>query len=313
MSPSRRVLVTGAAGFTGRHLIRALAARGTRVFGLTEHAGEALGDGVEPVVADLRDATGLAAAIAHAAPDQVVHLAAISFPGHADAAAVYRVNLDGTLALLQALLASGHGAQGVLLPSTATVYAPASEPLTEGSPVQPGSHYAVSKLAMEYMARLFAARLPIVLVRPFNYTGPGQREPFLVPKIVRHFAQRTGTIELGNVDVERDFTDVRVVVDAYCRLLETPAAFGGTFNVCSGRAVAVRSLVTALEAMTGQAMTIRVNPAFVRAGEPARITGSAARLAATIGPLLDVPLADTLAAMLDAASTSAKGVRGSGG
>lgn len=310
MSPSRRVLVTGAAGFTGRHLTRALLERGQRVLGLTERAGESLGDGVEPVVADLRDAAALAAAVAHAAPDQVVHLAAISFPGHADAAAVYRANLDGTLALLQALLAGGHGAQGVLLPSTATVYAAASEPLTEDSPVRPGSHYAVSKLAMEHMARLFAPRLPIVLVRPFNYTGPGQREPFLVPKIVRHFAQRTGTIELGNVDVERDFTDVRVVVDAYCRLLETPAAVGGLFNVCSGRAVAVRSLVTALEAMTGQAMTIRVNPAFVRMGEPARITGSAARLVATIGALLDVPLEETLAGMLKEAS--AKGVRTSG-
>ncbi|MFO1397106.1 MAG: NAD-dependent epimerase/dehydratase family protein [Burkholderiales bacterium] len=300
MSRSRRVLVTGAAGFTGRHLTRALVARGVRVFGLTEHAGEALGEDVEPVVADLRDADSLAAAVAHAAPAQVVHLAAISFPGHADAAAMYRVNLDGTLALLQALLAGGHGREGVLLPSTATVYAPASVPLTEDAPLQPGSHYAVSKLAMEHMARLFAARLPIVLVRPFNYTGPGQREPFLVPKIVRHFAQRADTIELGNVDVERDFTDVRVVVDAYCRLLETPAAAGQMFNVCSGRATAVRSIVTTLEAMTGHAMTIRVNPAFVRAGEPARITGSAARLTATIGPLLDVPLGETLGAMLEA-------------
>jgi len=274
-----------------------------RVFGLTERAGETLGDGVEPLAANLCDPASIAAAVAHAAPEQVVHLAAISFPGHADAAAVYRVNLDGTLALLQALAAGGHGAHGVLLPSTATVYAPASVPLTEDAAVLPPSHYAVSKLAMEHMARLFAARLPIVLVRPFNYTGPGQREPFLVPKIVRHFAQRTGTIELGNVDVERDFTDVRVVVDAYCRLLATPAAAGQMFNVCSGRATAVRSIVTTLEAMTGQAMEIRVNPAFVRVGEPARITGSVARLAATIGPLLDVPLEETLGAMLEAAAT----------
>ncbi|MFO1412582.1 MAG: NAD-dependent epimerase/dehydratase family protein [Burkholderiales bacterium] len=302
MSPSRRVLVTGAAGFTGRHLTRALAARGCTVVGLVEQAGEPVPDGVTPLVADLNDAAGLAAAVAHAAPDQVVHLAAISFPGHADAAAIYRVNLEGTLALLQALAAGGFGAQGVLLPSTATVYAAAGAPLTEDAPVQPPSHYAVSKLAMEHMARLFAARLPIVTVRPFNYTGPGQREPFLVPKIVRHFAQRADVIELGNVDVERDFLDVRVVVDAYCRLLDTPAAVGGTFNVCSGRAVAVRSLVTRLSAITGHAMAIRVNPAFVRAGEPARITGSAARLVAAIGPLRDVPLADTLTAMLEAAT-----------
>lgn len=298
VSRSRRVLVTGAAGFTGRHLTRALAARGCRVFGLVERAGDAAGEGAEALPADLLDAQALAAAVAHAAPDCVVHLAAISFPGHADARAIYRVNLEGTLALLQALVATGHGAQRVLLPSTATVYAPADTPLTEASAVRPGSHYAVSKLAMEDMARLFAERLPLVVVRPFNYTGPGQREPFLVPKIVRHFAQGASAIELGNVEVERDFLDVRTVVDAYCRLLDAPAAVGGTFNVCSGRATRVRRFVTMLEEMTGQRMEIRVNPAFVRAGEPARITGSAARLTGAIGPLLDVPLVETLGAML---------------
>jgi nucleoside-diphosphate-sugar epimerase len=298
VSPSRRVLVTGAAGFTGRHLTRALAARGCTVHGLVERPGDAVPEGVTPVLADLNDAAGLAAAVAQAAPDQVVHLAAISFPGHADAAAIYRVNLEGTLALLQALAAGGHGAQGVLLPSTATVYAAAATPLTEDSPVQPGSHYAVSKLAMEHMARLFAAKLPIVLVRPFNYTGPGQREPFLVPKIVRHFAQGAGAIELGNVDVERDFLDVRVVVDAYRRLLAAPASAGGTFNLCSGTGTSIRQVVATLERITGHRIEIRVNPQFVRVGEPKRVVGSSARLRGVIGELATVPLATTLADMV---------------
>src|SRR5262249_21154039 len=141
-------------------------------------------------------------------------------------------------------------------------------------------------------------RLPIVVVRPFNYTGPGQREPYLVPKIVRHFAQRAPVIELGNIDSARDFLDVRVVVDAYTRMISTEAAFRGTFNLCSGSGTAVRGLIGMLEAITGHRIEVRVNPAFVRPNEQRRIVGSSRRLQDTIGKLLDMPLARTLEDML---------------
>ena len=137
-----------------------------------------------------------------------------------------------------------------------------------------------------------------MIVRPFNYTGPGQREPYLVPKIVRHFAERADEIELGNVDVVRDFLDVRTVVDAYARLLAQPAAAGRTFNVCSGTGTPIRDLVAALERITGRRMAIRVNPEFVRAGEAHRIVGSSAALRSVIGDLKPIPLAETLADML---------------
>jgi len=138
----------------------------------------------------------------------------------------------------------------------------------------------------------------MVVVRPFNYTGPGQREPYLVPKIVRHFAERAPFVELGNVDVERDFLDVRTVVDAYRRLLEAPQARGRTFNLCSQRGTTVRGVVHELETVTGHAMEIRVNPKFVRAGEPRRIVGSSQSLRDTIGELHTIPLATTLRDML---------------
>ena len=300
-SRTERVLVTGAGGFTGRHLCARLRALGHEVFALTERGADAPG----ATAVDLLDADGMAAAVRAAAPDRVVHLAAIAFPGHRDAAAIYRVNLIGTLTLLEALVREGHGRGGVLLPSTGTVYGSVEgDALDEGSPVAPATHYAVSKLAMEHMARLFAGTLPIVVVRPFNYTGPGQREPYLVPKIVRHFAQRADAIELGNVDVVRDFLDVRTVVDAYARLLAAPAAAGQTFNVCSGRGVAIREIVATLAAITGRPMAIRVNPHFVRAGEPQRIVGSPARLVGVIGELSPIPLATTLADMLSEAESS---------
>jgi len=294
-SRSERVLVTGAAGFTGRHLCTHLRECGYRVFGLVEHAR------VDPddLVADLLDAPALGAAIRTAAPDRVVHLAAIAFPGHAEAASIYRVNLTGTLTLLEALVREGFGRNRVLLPSTGTVYASSeSGELLEPAPLAPATHYAVSKLAMEHMARMYARSLPITVVRPFNYTGPGQHEPYLIPKIVRHFAERAATIELGNVDVIRDFLDVRSVVDVYQRLLNTPAAAGGTFNVCSGKGVAIRDLVAMLEELTGHRIAIRVNPKFVRPDEPRRIVGCSAKLHAIIGDLRTVPLAMTLADML---------------
>jgi nucleoside-diphosphate-sugar epimerase len=296
-SPSSRVLVTGAGGFTGRHLCAHLREHGFRVFGLTEHPPER----EDELEANLLEPGAVKAAVREAAPDHVVHLAAIAFPGHAQAGAVYRVNLCGTLTLLEALAAHRMGQGGVLLPSSGTVYAESASPLSEESPLNPGTHYAVSKLAMEHMARLFGAALPIVVVRPFNYTGPGQREPYLVPKIVRHFAERASAIELGNVDVERDFLDVRTVVDAYRRLLAAPAAHGKTLNLCSGTGTTVRALIGMLETITGHRIEIRVNPQFVRAGEPARIVGSAARLRETIGELVSIPLATTLADMLPAA------------
>ena len=289
------MLVTGAAGFTGRHLCTHLRECGYRVFGLVEHAR------VDPddLVADLLDAPALGAAIRTAAPDHVVHLAAIAFPGHAEAASIYRVNLTGTLTLLEALVREGFGRNRVLLPSTGTVYASSeSGELLETAPLAPATHYAVSKLAMEHMARMYARSLPITVVRPFNYTGPGQHEPYLIPKIVRHFAERAATIELGNVDVIRDFLDVRSVVDVYQRLLNTPAAAGGTFNVCSGKGVAIRDLVAMLEELTGHRIAIRVNPKFVRPDEPRRIVGCSAKLHAIIGDLRTVPLATTLADML---------------
>jgi GDP-6-deoxy-D-talose 4-dehydrogenase len=295
VASASRILVTGAHGFTGRHLCAQLRAQGHEVIELTEHAVKA----DHEIRADLTDAVQMRDAVARARPDRVAHLAAIAFPGHADAGAIYRVNVAGTLNLLQALVEQGGGKGGVLLPSTATVYAgDATKALTEDAALAPASHYAVSKLAMENMARLFADRLPMVIVRPFNYTGPGQREPYLVPKIVRHFAERAPVIELGNIDSERDFLDVRAVTDAYARLLSNPSAFGRTFNLCSGAGTSVRGLIAALESITAHRIEVRVNPAFVRPNEPRRIVGSPQRLQGVIGKLIEVPLRRTLEDML---------------
>ena len=140
VSRSERVLVTGAAGFTGRHLCAHFAEHGFRVFGLTEHAPGARGGDVTEIQANLLDPPALAAAVAAAQPDYVVHLAAIANPTHVHPDAVYRVNLNGTLALLETLVATTFGRKGVLLPSTATIYAGSgADPIDEAAPLAPAA------------------------------------------------------------------------------------------------------------------------------------------------------------------------------
>jgi len=278
-----RALITGLKGFTGRYQARELERHGHEVVGLR---------------ADLTDAAGLALEMQALRPEWVVHLAGISFVGHGEANDFYRVNLVGTRNLLAALADCGRRPACVLLASSANVYGHAIEgALTETTPPNPANDYAVSKLAMEQMARLWLDRLPIVIARPFNYTGAGQSEAFLLPKIVAHFKRRAAAIELGNLDVWRDFSDVRAVVRAYRRLLEVCPA-GDTVNVCSGRTHSLREALALCERISGHRLTVRVNPAFVRANEVKSLRGDPGRLLDLIGEWDTPPLEETLRWML---------------
>jgi nucleoside-diphosphate-sugar epimerase len=299
---TKRALITGVQGFTGRHLALELAKSGFDVFGLG-HAPQAESiPGVQAVhVYDLADAAGLARVVAEVQPDVVAHLAAIAFVAHGDVDAIYRTNLIGSRNLLEALSHAEKPLQSVLLASSANVYGNAvGGVLDETTPPAPANDYAVSKLAMEYMAKLYRERLPIIIVRPFNYTGVGQSEDFLLPKIINHLRRRAPVIELGNLHVARDFSDVRTVVQYYRRLLEHPAAIGATFNVCSGQGHTLDEVLVMARSLAGYDFEVRVNPAFVRANEVKTLTGSRARLEAAVGVVPDIALLDTLRWMLAA-------------
>ncbi|OXI33983.1 GDP-mannose 4,6 dehydratase [Burkholderia sp. AU16741] len=296
-SDAPRALVTGLGGFTGDYLAKSLQAAGYRVFGTT-HGSEATGAGMYRV--DLCDRAALAKVVADVQPDVVAHLAAVSFVAHGDTDAIYRTNVVGSRNLLEALANLANRPRAILLASSANIYGNAAvESIDESVEPNPANDYAVSKLAMEYLARLWQDKLPIVVARPFNYTGVGQSPQFLLPKIVGHFQRGERAIELGNIDVERDFSDVRRVADAYRRLLEQAPA-GGVFNVCSGRAVSLKAVIAMMEQIAGYTIDVQVNPAFVRANEVRRLQGDGARLQAAIGPLGDIPLESTLRWMFEA-------------
>ena len=195
---------------------------------------EAAGYIVHALRSDITDSATLETEVLEASPDLVAHFAGISFVPSKDEEAFYRVHTLGT-----------------------------SNPI---------DHYAMSKVAMEEMAKTYYDRLPIIIARPFNYTGVGQKDHFLIPKLIRHFSQRLPTIELGNLDVEREFNDVEMICQAYMTLLGFGKS-GEIYNVCSGNVRSLKQVVDCLITITGHQIHIDVNPDFVRSNEVHRMCG----------------------------------------
>ncbi|MBU9518380.1 GDP-mannose 4,6-dehydratase [Burkholderia multivorans] len=300
----RRAFVTGLTGFTGRYIAQRLEDAGYEVWG-TVAPGAPRPD--DPALArctllsvDLLDADAVRAAAADARPDAVVHLAARAHVANDEPSQTYAVNIMGTRNLLAALAGLDRRPSAVLLASSANIYGNATAGvLDESTPPAPANDYAVSKLAMEYAAKLWTDRLPIVIARPFNYTGVGQSEAYLLPKLVAHYARNAPRISLGNLDVSRDFSDVRDVTAAYLRLLEAAPA-GDTFNVCSERAYSLKEVLAMLSRIAGYVIDVTVDPRFVRHNEVKHLSGSRDKLRRAIGELPLTPLDETLRWMYDA-------------
>jgi GDP-6-deoxy-D-talose 4-dehydrogenase len=291
----QRALITGIEGFTGRYLADELRSAGYDVVGLAARSSSVHPEQV--FGCDLNDLDDVHACVASAQPNVIVHLAAISFVAHGDVDAIYRTNIVGTRNLVEAAAKLKVAPSAILLASSANIYGNARvEVIDETVAASPANDYAVSKLAMEYMARLWTDTLPITIVRPFNYTGLGQSGNFLLPKIVDHFKRLAPVIELGNINVVRDFSDVRTVVSCYRRLLQRDSDFisGDAFNICSGAGHSLLEAIEMMKEISGHSPEIRVNPAFVRANEVKKLVGSRAKLERAIGVVNATPLRDTL-------------------
>lgn len=284
------IMLTGAHGFTGVHFMR--------------HA-DAAGHTITPILSDLTDKSALENELRGLKPDAVVHLAAVSFVGHVDNAAFYAVNVVGTTNLLSALAQAHCKPKCVLVASSANVYGNCPQsPIDEDQAPAPVNHYAASKLAMEHMALTFVPQLPVVLARPFNYTGPGQALQFVIPKLIEHFKRRAPNVELGNIDVQREYNGVDFVCQSYLHLLEG-GTVGATYNVCTGITYSLPQVVMALQKLTGHIMNVTINAKLVRANEVHRLCGNPARLMALWenrhAQWPDcIQLESTLAQMLDA-------------
>lgn len=277
-----KVWVTGAAGFTGQHLLAELTVAGYQV--ITDEA-------------DLTEPAALQACVATHKPDYIIHLAAVSFVPDGNNTGVYAVNTLGTDNLLAA--ASKHPPRKILLASSAQVYgAQPDSPITEEAFPRPVNHYGCSKLAMEYIASTYSDQLAIQVIRPFNYTGCGQAEHFLIPKLVKHFADKKPSIRLGNLDIWRDISDVRRITQIYQQLLETPPQ-PEVLNACSGELVKIGEVIDTLAELTSHMPDIEQDPALIRVNEPPCQLGSSEKLTQTLPDLPPArPFRETLAWMI---------------
>lgn len=297
----KRVLITGASGFTGRYVVDRLNAAGCEIYDLRAER-------IDDASVNLLNRAALSARVSEVAPQLVVHLAAISFVAHGDAEEIYSVNVVGTRNLLEALARLPVTPSNVLIASSANVYGNASGILGEDASISPQNDYAVSKLAMEMMARQFTDCLPMTIVRPFNYTGVGQSQRFLIPKIVSHFRRRAEQLELGNINVSRDFNDVRNVAEIYARLIALPGS-GEVYNICSGEDQTLLGVLDIMEEIADYRPRIVVNPALVRANEVRRLVGNPAKINSLVGDLPRRRLKETLQWMYDAMPEEAEQVQ----
>jgi GDP-4-dehydro-6-deoxy-D-mannose reductase len=248
-------LVTGAGGFVGRHMVAALLNETVwEIVAVDRQPGRtADGPRVQARVADVRDAEAVRAVLDDCRPDLVFHIAGQTPP--ASDADLFSTNVLGTSLMLERLATSRPGASILIVGSDAQYgpQAPAWIPTPERAPQRPLNAYGRSKLLQEQIARRYArlTDLRVICVRPFNHIGPGQRDAFLVPTLARQIARAEAgvgapRIELGRIDAQRDFSDVRDIVQAYLRALVLGAS-GQVYNVGSGIATSIREIVSLLE------------------------------------------------------------------
>lgn len=297
-------LVTGATGFAGGHLLDRLTASGAEVHALAHAGGQPQRprDGVRWSAVDLLDRPAVRRVLEQARPTVIYHLAGLADVNDAakSPARALRLNALGTHMLLEACRETG-GSCRVVVTGSALVYAPRAGAISEDDPIAPANPYGVSKLAQELTA--IASGLPVIVARPFNHAGPRQSPAY----VSSAFAQQIARIEaglsepvlrVGNLESQRDITDVRDTVRAYQALAErgTPLR---PYNVCCGRAYRMRDLLDTLVSMARVPVTIAVDPARLRPSDNPIVLGSHARLTAETGWQPEIPIERTLADLLE--------------
>jgi GDP-4-dehydro-6-deoxy-D-mannose reductase len=299
-----KALVTGATGFAGRHLCALLEAHGDDVTALDRRSEPSL---------DVTDRATVLEAFDAARPDAVYHLAAYAHVGDSwsEPARVTRVNVEGTVNVLDA--ARRVDARRVLVVGSAAEYAgiASDAPITEDAPVDPVTPYGASKAAAATFARqaFLASGLPTIRTRAFNHAGPGQLPTFLVPALAKRIARAEvdggDEIAVGSLEPVREVNDVRDIVRAY-RLLVEHGAPGDVYNVCSGRGYSVREIVERLVAMATRPLRIVVDPELVRPVDVPSFVGDPTKLRAATGYEPQYSLDETLAAALDEARAAVR-------
>lgn len=307
----KKILVTGATGFVGGHLIALLSREdGNEIVGTYLSTPPSAPSSVSYVKLSLDDYSAVEKLIRDTAPDEIYHLAAISAPGDANSRRLdaYRINTQAGLFLLEAVARVMPQAK-VLCVSSSEVYGkvePGENPVTENKPAKPKGAYAVSKLMLETVCAQYAASpgIHVVVARPFNHTGPGQGEKFVAPSFAMQMARveaglREAVIKTGDLSSQRDFADVRDVVKAYPAMLRMGVP-GEVYNVSSGRPVSINHIYeTLLGFCASKNIRRETDESRMRPAENALVFGSSEKLYAVTGWKPSIPLAKTLEDLMD--------------
>lgn len=270
-----KALVTGASGFVGHHLIRELENHDTELTCVTTSKWD--GAGSKWVESDLRDVDSITSLINDVKPDEIYHLAALSRPTGNDYREYFDVNLYGTLNVLNA---ARNCESSVLVVGSAYAYGKQSGPITEECALNPVNVYGASKAAQDALACSYSFDSKVIRVRPFNHTGEGQSEDFLVPGLIKRVlaAEKSDSIHIGNVSSVRDFLDVRDVVKAY-RVLMRETSSSDVYNVCSGSGLSVDEIFSVVKECINRELSYKTSEELVRATDIEILVGKNTKLA----------------------------------
>ena len=301
------VLVTGAAGFVGGHLLDLLEQDADHIVAWLRPGTQAQvkGTRIRWMAVEMQDRDAVLAAIAAAAPTQVYHLAGVPHVGDSwsHTHETFAGNVLATHYLFEALRKASF-APRVLITSSATVYTPSSRAISESDPVNPNSPYGTSKLAQEMVARRAWEDdgIPGLVARAFNHVGPRQTPAFVAPSIAKQIAEIEAGIKqpvlmMGNMEPQRDIMDVRDTVRAY-RAMMASATPGVPYNVCSGTPVPIRELVGLMQRHARVPITVGQDPSRFRPNDTPLVLGDHSRLTRDTGWSPRIPLEQTVGDLL---------------
>lgn len=299
-----RALVTGASGFAGPFLIRHLLEEGYEVTGSVHGPDKKLPNGCRSLTLDVTDREAVQRAVAETSPDEIYHLAGLTRPASGAVKEFYAVNFGGALNLLEAVREVVPEA-AVLLVGSAYAYGRYDRPITESDHLLPMNHYGVSKASADMLGRSYALQgLRVVNARPFNHSGPGQSPDFVLPTLVRQFAEieiglRDPVIHLGNIDSVRDFSDARDIVRGY-NLAVRRGRPGEAYNLGSGRGVSVRDLLDMVSQESGTEIEIRIERSRERADDIPCLLADVGKARRELGWMAELSLVQTVREMLKA-------------
>ena len=286
-----RILITGIKSFTGGHLQSLLAANGYSV------SGTCLSQDNNYFFCDVTNFQNVNDVINKYRPNIIIHLAAITYVAHSNVDEIYNTNIVGTKNILEAFKGLDVNDKHFIFASTANVYEPTETVINELSLTRPVNDYAISKLAGENIVSLYKQHFNTSILRFFNYTGLNQDNKFLIPKIISHFKSKKENIELGDITISRDFSDVRDISKIYLEVIKNNQQ-DLLLNVCSGITYSIHDIVQICEDITSHKIIIDINPKFVRPNEIKKITGSTDNLKFFLSDHNRIKMKDTLHWML---------------